>query len=305
MLIITVNIKGIHVFTDADLDGAVSYLTLCWFFNSELPVTVSTSKDLENDINIFSRSNNLDSFKRIYILDMDVCNFAEKLDRDNFTIVDHHQGSINCGYNFKKARFRIKEEGSTCKLLYNVLKEHYKKDLNNSQKLLIALGHDYDSYTLKNKELSIGLNMLFWNLQGNRLQKFTKKYYNGYTDFTQEDKRIINYYKNKINRYLVDNDIYVADIKIGGEQIKLSSIFADVCVNEIAQNIIEKTGSDIGIVVNVKSGSVSFRRSKNSKVNVSKLAEKIADGGGHEAASGGKITETFAQFTKIFKPYDQ
>lgn len=298
------SVKDIHVFTDADLDGAISYLILCWYFGAELPVTVSTSKDVEKDIEELDRSNNLNTFRRVYVLDMDICNFAKKLDRNNFTIVDHHQGSINCGYDFKNARFRIKDEGSTCKLLYGVLKEHYKRDLNKSQKILISLGHDYDSYNLEHRDLSIGLNMLFWNLQGNRLQKFVKKYYNGFNGFSAEDERIINYYNKKIERLLVEDSIYVAEISLGGEKVKLCSIFADVCINEMAQKIIEKTKSDIGIVVNVKSGSVSFRRSKKSKVDVSKLAKKISEGGGHEAASGGKLTETFMEFTKIFKPYD-
>ena len=298
------NIKDIHVFTDADLDGAISYLTLCWFFGQELPVTTSTSKDVEKDLDIFFKQNDINKFRRIYILDMDICNFAKKLDHKNFTIVDHHQGSINCGYNFQNARFRIKDEGSTCKLLYNVLKEHYKKDLNEKQKMLIALGHDYDSYSLNFKELSIGLNMLFWNLQGNRLQKFVKKFYSGFEKFSNEDNRIINYYNNKIDRYLLDNCVYTAQIEMGGRPVKLCSIFADICVNEIAQRIINKTKSDIGIVVNLNSGSVSFRRSKSSDIDVSKLAGKIADGGGHVAAAGGRLTENFTQFTKLFKPYD-
>jgi len=32
------------------------------------------------------------------------------------------------------------------------------------------------------------------------------------------------------------------------------------------------------------------------------LARKLCDGGGHEAAGGGKITEIFSTFSKTFKP---
>ena len=179
------NIKDIHVFTDADLDGAISYLILCWYFDAMLPVTVTTEKEIEKELDEFFKNNDVNKFKRVYVLDMDICNIAEKLDKPNFTIVDHHQGSINCKYNFKKARFKIKNEGSTCKLLYAVLKEHYKRDLNLKQKTLISVGHDYDSYNLIYKDLSIGLNTLFWNLQGNRLQKFVKKYYEGFTNLSE------------------------------------------------------------------------------------------------------------------------
>lgn len=305
LLITTVNIKDVHVFTDADLDGAISYLVLCWYFGCELPVTVTTEKDFEKELDSFLRNNNPDSFRRVYVLDMDICSCAAKVDRGNFTIVDHHQGSINCGHNFKNARFRIKDEGSTCKLLYGVMKEHYKRDLLPAQKLMVAIGHDYDSYSLKDKEKAIGLNTLFWNYQGNRLQKFIKRYYNGFENFTEEDKRIIAFYRNKIDRYINENAVYIADLPIKNRVVKASSIFADFCINEIAQAIIDKTGSEIGVVVNLKTGNVSFRRAKGSEINVAKLAEKIAKGGGHEAAAGGILTDTFAEFTKLFKMHDQ
>ena len=56
--------------------------------------------------------------------------------------------------------------------------------------------------------------------------------------------------------------------------------------------------ADIGIVVNVNSGSVSFRRSSKCNLSMSELAKKIANGGGHGAAAGGTITDTFLNFTK-------
>ena len=39
----------IHVFTDADLDGSISYLTLCWYKGKKLDVTVTTEKSLKFD----------------------------------------------------------------------------------------------------------------------------------------------------------------------------------------------------------------------------------------------------------------
>lgn len=295
------NINDIHVFTDADLDGAISYLVLNWFIGKELPVTVTTEKDISKEIALFFGSKNVEEYRRVYILDIDICSIAEKVDRFNFSIVDHHMGSIECPHKFVNARTKISDEGSTCKLLYKVLKEHYKRDLNSAQKALVAVGHDYDSYNLVNKELSIGLNTLFWNYQGNRLQKFVKRFNDGFTGFTNEEKRIISYYQKKIDNYIKDTPVYTADISIGSKNVKICSIMADFCINEIAQLIIESTNSEIGIVINPRTESVSFRRSKNSKIEVNKLAKKIADGGGHPAAAGGKITPTFMEFTKLFK----
>lgn len=289
------------MFTDADLDGAISYLTLCWYIGKQLPVTVTSEKSLFEDFKRFSQNKDIKNFKRIYVLDLDICSLAPQIDRPNFSIIDHHMGSIECGYNFKNAKHRIENSGSTCKLLYNVLKTHYNRDLDDLKKLLISVGHDYDSYTLNNKEISVGLNMLFWNLQGNRIEKFYNKYKDGFKPFTEEDKRIISFYNSKIDRFISDNHIFIGTIPTANGDIKVASIMADFCINEIAQNIIEKTNSEVGIVINPKTESVSFRRRPGSSYRVNKLAAKISDGGGHESAAGGRITESFLEFTKLLK----
>ena len=291
--------NNIHVFTDADLDGAISYLTLCWYYNRELPVTVTTEKDLLKEIEAFKKKNNITDYKRVYILDLDINKAAANLDHENITIVDHHFGSVNCEYKFTKAKTRIEDSGSTCKLLYKILKEGTKKDLDAGKRILISIGHDYDSYTLKNKELSIGMNMLFWNLQGNRLQKFTERFLKeGFTGLTDDDKKIISFYKNKIVKFINETPIYSGSVTMGSKNVKVCSIMADFCINEIAREIMEKTNSEIAIVINPRTESVSFRRSADCTVNLAKLADKVANGGGHEQAAGGKITPIFLEFTK-------
>lgn len=295
------NTNQIHVFTDADLDGAISYMALCWYLGVDLPVTVTTESQLVEDYKKFKESKNVSNYKRVYVFDLDICKLAPELDKPNFSIVDHHLGSLECGYTFKQARFKIEDSGSTCKLLYEVLKNHYKRDLNTNQKILISIGHDYDSYTLKQKDISIGLNMIFWNLQGNRLEKFKEKYKDGFNGFNEEDKKIISFYNKKIDSYLKSTNVYTGIIPMGGKNIEVCSVMADFCINEVAQAIINKTGSEIGIVVNPKTQSVSFRRKSGSNFNVASLANKIADGGGHPAASGGRITESFLEFSKLLK----
>lgn len=287
------------MFTDADLDGTISYMALCWYLGVEVPVTVTTESHLAEDFKKFKENKNILNYKRVYILDLDICKLAPELDQPNFSIVDHHMGSIECGYTFTKARNRIEDSGSTCKLLYEVLRNHYKKDLTKDQKVLVSIGHDYDSYTLKQKEISIGLNMIFWNLQGNRLEKFKEKYKEGFKGFTEEDKKVISFYNKKIENYLNSTTIFTGIIPVGGKQIKICSAFADFCINEVAQAIIDRTDSEVGIIVNTKSQSVSFRRKNTSNVNLSNLAKVIADGGGHPSAAGGKITDKFLEFTKL------
>ena len=79
-------------------------------------------------------------------------------------------------------------------------------------------------------------------------------------------------------------------------------MFADYAINEVAQYFIKKHKADIGIVINLKSNTVSFRRSKKGKADVSVLARTLCEGGGSASAAGGKLTDRFADLTKKFKP---
>ena len=63
------------------------------------------------------------------------------------------------------------------------------------------------------------------------------------------------------------------------------------------------SAADVAIIVNPNSGRVSFRRRAESKnVDVSRIAAKLVDGGGHEYAAGGQVTDKFMDFTKLLKP---
>ena len=53
---------------------------------------------------------------------------------------------------------------------------------------------------------------------------------------------------------------------------------------------------------NTKAKTVSFRRSKDCDADVSLIAKKLCDGGGHPASAGGKLTNQFASLTKQFTP---
>jgi oligoribonuclease NrnB/cAMP/cGMP phosphodiesterase (DHH superfamily) len=77
------------------------------------------------------------------------------------------------------------------------------------------------------------------------------------------------------------------------------SCFASHSINEIAHYSLKKYDSDIAIVCNLNSMSVSFRKNKERcSMKLNKLAEILCDGGGHEYAAGGKVTDKFIAFTK-------
>ena len=160
---------------------------------------------------------------------------------------------------------------------------------------------DYDSYKLKVPG-SHELNLLFWNYQGDKLIKFVKDFRDGYTGYTTDQQSIIEFYKTKIRNTVNSLEYYTADVPIGGAPRKIIATFATTCINDVADYIIKQHKADIGIVVNPKSQKVSFRKNKKCNVDLSVVANTIADGGGHEYAAGGVLGDKFETFSKVLKP---
>ncbi|MAF25857.1 hypothetical protein CL634_09830, partial [bacterium] len=138
--------------------------------------------------------------------------------------------------------------------------------------------------------------------KGKRLEKFLEDFGNGFFGFSDLHKNMIGFNHKKITRLKRECEVHHANIPIGGTTYKFVSTFADSCINEMADHILDKYDGDIGLVVNVKTKKVSFRKNKRAKLDLGKLANKLTDGGGHEYAAGGTLNENFLEFTKIFQP---
>ena len=57
-------------------------------------------------------------------------------------------------------------------------------------------------------------------------------------------------------------------------------------------------------MVNLDIKVVSFRKSRGVDIDLGKLAEKLCEGGGSHNLAGGKLTETFANWTKTLSPIE-
>jgi len=291
-----------YVFTDCDLDGVGSYLVSKWLIN-DLPYKVSSHNNFRNDFLTWVGNNKLSDYDTIYIFDINVSNHSDILDHDNVVIIDHHNGKD--GYvNFVKAKLILDQDySSTTKL---VLKTFLQQDKSLTSKLtpskakLITLIDDYDSYVLKHPE-SIGLNTVLWSYTGDRIDKFITEFDNGFTTFSNYQLNMISIAKKKINEAVNTSDVFTVTLPVDGKNRKIISIQCDHNINEVASSLISLYNADICLVVNLKSKGVSLRKSTKCDVNLSKLAEKICDGGGHYDSAGGTITDKFLMLSKMFK----
>jgi len=290
------------VFTDADLDGSMSYLLLKWVSGKDIPYKVTTVTKFHDDFVAWSRKNKIAEYNKIIILDLDVSQHSlELIDHPNVSIIDHHKTHVENIGKYKHANVKVEEYSSCAKLLYKMYKEKADEQLDNNMKKLLMLVDDYDSWTHKYSQ-SKKLNYLFWNYQGDRLEKFLKDFQFGFKGFNKTQEQVIEFYERKLQK-TIDTLIYhQADINIQKQQVNCICTFANTLISDIGNHIVDDKHADIGFVVNLDTNRVSVRKNKNCTVDLGKLSQMLIDGGGHDQAAGGVCTEKFLQFSKLFKP---
>lgn len=284
------------VFFHSDLDGIVSYLVLCWSLGKKLDYIPTTPRTLQADWEKWSEKKQ--TTENLYFLDLDVTKIGPLIDKKHTFIVDHHKTNTYC---YKHAKSIVKNESSCAKLLYNILFKKSDNSLTSAQKTLIALADDLDSYTLAHP-LSTDLNIVFHNTR-NKITSFIEDYYIGFKPFDMFKSNIIKLYKKHQQEYIKKIEPYFGKIEIEGEPTLVGAVFCDQYVSECCDHIFQKYNTDIAIAVMLKQNRIAVRRNlNNNKIDVSRFVQRIVNGGGHEQAAGGPITEDFIEFTKMLKP---
>lgn len=293
--------KDIFVFTDCDLDGAMCHTILQWCTNSKLPYKVTRVDDFKSTFTKWAE-NNLEKYKTVYILDLDVSLHADLVDKPNVTIIDHHDSHVMHVDRYKNAKIYVEKETSCAKLLYKICKQADNVKLTAAQKLLISLVDDYDSYTLKTP-VSKDLNTIFWSYQGDRVQKFQADWNQGFTGFNDRQQRLLDFKAKSLKSTIEDLEIFeLNNFEYEKETYKVVSTIATTDINEIAHHLLHEYNCDISIIVNTNSKKVSFRKSTTCPVlNLATLAKDICGGAGHSNASGGPFNKKFLQFSKLFE----
>ena len=287
----------IIIFTHRDLDGISSYLTLNWILGGINPkINTTTPHVLYDNINIWLKNDSFENYKNVFFLDLDTSIIGDIIDHKNVVIIDHHTSHT---YVYKNAKTILKEYSSCAKLLKDTLGKSFK--FTDSQQLLIALADDHDAHT-KKSPFSDDLNIVFHNTN-NKVDSFIMNFRYGFKKFDKFQKNIIEDYKKKRDIYLNRNrTIYKGKLTIKGIDYKVISIIASEYISEVSDIMLEKYDADIVFIVILNSQKVCIRKKDSVDVDLSKLAEKMLGGGGHKNASGGHLTETFKNFSKLLKP---
>ena len=285
------NIFCIH---HGDLDGIVSYLVLCWVYNKKIPNLVTTPMKLEQDYDKLIASGK--TWDKIYFLDLDVSKIGEKVDNKTTVILDHHKTNL---YQFKNAVARIYNETSCAKLVYDTFFKATGKGITAAQKTLIALADDWDSAT-KATPLSESLNIVYHSMS-DKFNSFVEDYYDGFKPFDKFKQNTIALYHKHCTEYINGLNTFFGKVEFEGQkEVKVGAVFCEKYVQECCDWLLLDCEVAIAVILNQK--RIAVRRGPYSNIDVSKFVQRIAGGGGHEAAAGGNLTEEFIEFTKMLKP---
>lgn len=290
----------VAVWTDADLDGAGSYIVLRWLLDAakyDIDVHVCTTARLREDFIRWLTVKKLTDYETIYFLDLDTSTIHDLVDEDNVIIFDHHVSHIEQKHIYKSAKCHIQNCKSTAQLIYLTYMQAYEKVSNAARLRFIMHVSDYDSYTLAYPE-SKQLNYLYWTYTGKRHESLMRDFYHGFRGFNDVQKQAIAQTIKKVEETVSKLESFCGELN--GR--KVISAFCRSSHNDIAEFLISKYDTDIVILVNTSTETVSFRKNPKCDANLAQIAETLCNGGGHAAAAGGKITEDFLNFTKTLTP---
>lgn len=298
--------KKYFIFSDSDLDGICSYITLSWFLagSPTIPYKLSTVTHFKTDLLEWLKTNKLSDYDKVFILDMDISNVIDMVDKKNVVVIDHHRSHVSHADKYLKAKTIIKEYTSATRLIYDNFKT--LKPLTKAQQTLVLLADDYDCYALK-VPTSYDLHVVYYQTQNSagksKQEKFIESFGEGFFGFTSQQKAIAQLHRAEVQKTIDSLDVYGGIMNVQHQDVTIYSCVCERAINEVADHLIRKLGADVAIVVNPNSKKVSFRRKAGvSTVDMSKLAEDLTEGGGHEYAAGGNITDKFMAFTSLLRP---
>lgn len=286
----------IAIWTDNDLDGACSALALRHVYkNKAEEIYIREVSDYEL-IGYFKAwvDANYDQYDLIFITDLFVPDeLIPYVDKKKVVVIDHHASHLEVKDRYKTASVCIKTYPSCVKLI----QERFSKvlsDISLELQALFDIVNDYDSYQLKFSE-TLKLNAVYHSFNKPKVDKFISRYEEGFQPFNIQEQNAIKLYFNKLKDQLERAEYYSGTLK----GYKVISCTADFGINEVAHQALKKFKADIVFIVMLNTQTISIRKNKDTcDINLAKLAELLCDGGGHQYAAGGKITDKFLNFTK-------
>lgn len=283
------DVVKVFAWVNSDLDGVGSAILLGNLFKN-FEYRHCFYKNFSEQYKTWSKEF-ADEYEKIFIVGM-------VLDQKAIKDIDSHRIVFVNDEDFKLRVMDssvLAEECTSCtKLLYKKFKD--KIDFPKNLKKLFLYVDDYNSYALKHEETKY-INAFYRKSGGNRFVNLVKRFWNGFDGFTKTEINLAESFFEEIQSELQNLTLYSGE----WEGYKVISTISKCSANELAHSIIDNYDTDVVIILNPDTHFVSFRKNKDSTVDLNKIAKELCDGGGKEYAAGGSLTKTFLEFTQKLK----
>lgn len=289
------------IWTSRNVDGFCGYMLIKWALpKAEFEHMASTSMMFREDFLRWSLKNKLSDYKYIFFIGLDV--------NSSFDLIDH-KGVISFYHRkphkemcLQNAVSYADESVSSSIKVYKFCRDKFMAEYTDEQKTLLIYANDIESDTRELKESRI-LDAIF-KLSRNKFAEFETLHKNGFSGFTTHQLNLYRLYAAAFDEHVKTLDLFIGEnIPIGDGMYSVAAAFSSTYIDEVSRFILMKNPDvDAVIIVNSPQKRVHFRKSKKSKIDLVGLSRVIADGGGYNNTAGGKLNETFIEFTKLLKP---
>lgn len=285
----------IFIWSDSDLDGAGCILALKWLYEQHGIIVEYDSVWNGQDLSFKFKEwldNNMHRYDKVFICDLSLEeDVIGVVDRDKVVVIDHHKTHLDNKDKYKNAKVIIYEHTSTT----DIIRSKFKLDdkIDEEQKQLLIRIDDYDQYKLEFPE-SIRLNAI---LKKFKTKKFVEAFDAGLREFTLQEKSIIKLFSSELRNQIDGTQYFEGKIK----DYKVIACYVEKYSSETCNIVLKRFDADICFAINLKYCSVSIRKNRRCPLKLNVFAETFCDGGGHEFAAAGKLTDKFATLLKDFK----
>lgn len=227
-----------------------------------------------------------------------------------FIICDHHKADYiteNKAYIWNKNCSRSEDKQCGASLLYNVLKIGFPSKYRKVMNLITDKTRIYDNFIWKDIDDFTARDMSrICHLNENYIEELKQRVlkFDGLKDtfelFSSLDTQMLDEENENIENYIdmKKDETCIEKIIIDDKEYTVACLFAAKYQSELGNRICDLMDVDFVCMLNPENNSISLRG--HDRIDLSKVAKKYFNGGGHFNAAGGR----FESFKLLFNITD-
>ena len=301
----------IKLFTHTDFDGISCAILAKLAFEENVDITYCECDEINTSITEFINNTNGNEYDLCLITDISVDDdVAQEIDKyfSNFYLLDHHPTALNLNkYNWCNVEIDNPITNiTTCgtELLYYWLIEREFLEKSAVLDKFVDVVRNYDTWRwaslgdagIISKQINDLLylygrdSFINWCISEIHDEVFPRLY--------AKDELILNIKQKEINEYIEEknDDMFIGSLC----QRTCGFLFADKYVSELGNTICKMHPEiDFVAIIDVNSGSISYRSVKND-IDLGNNVASLFGGGGHPKAAGSSFSKDLKdKITKI------